>query len=81
MVEMMPLRNYYPAEEYHQKYLDKNPGGYCHIGEEKFEKCRKESEITVAAALCLNYLFVNGWFPNILEMCQEGRSFIILVVC
>jgi len=30
-VELAPLRNYYPAEEYHQKYLDKNPRGYCHI--------------------------------------------------
>ena len=30
-VELEPLRNYYSAEEYHQKYLDKNPGGYCHI--------------------------------------------------
>lgn len=30
-VEVGPLVNYYPAEEYHQKYLDKNPGGYCHI--------------------------------------------------
>ena len=30
-VEVGPLRNFYPAEEYHQKYLDKNPGGYCHI--------------------------------------------------
>ena len=26
-----PLRNFFPAEEYHQKYLEKNPGGYCHI--------------------------------------------------
>ena len=26
-----PLRNFFSAEEYHQKYLDKNPGGYCHI--------------------------------------------------
>ncbi|WEV75835.1 peptide-methionine (S)-S-oxide reductase MsrA [Bifidobacterium sp. ESL0800] len=26
-----PLRNFYPAEGYHQDYLDKNPGGYCHI--------------------------------------------------
>lgn len=43
MIEMMPLQNYYPAEEYHQKYLDKNPKGYCHIGEEKFEKCKRES--------------------------------------
>ena len=30
-VELEPLRNFYTAEEYHQKYLDKNPGGYCHI--------------------------------------------------
>lgn len=30
-VEVMPLQNFYPAEEYHQKYLDKNPGGYCHL--------------------------------------------------
>ena len=32
-VEVLPLENFYPAEEYHQKYLDKNPGGYCHIPE------------------------------------------------
>ncbi len=31
VVENMPLQNFYPAEESHQKYLDKNPGGYCHI--------------------------------------------------
>ena len=30
-VELEPLRNFYSAEEYHQKYLDKNPGDYCHI--------------------------------------------------
>ena len=30
-VELLPLKNFYPAEEYHQKYLDKTPGGYCHI--------------------------------------------------
>lgn len=29
--EVEPLENYYTAEEYHQKYLKKNPGGYCHI--------------------------------------------------
>lgn len=30
-VELMPLKNYYLAEDYHQDYLKKNPGGYCHI--------------------------------------------------
>ena len=26
-----PVENFFPAEDYHQKYLSKNPGGYCHI--------------------------------------------------
>ena len=30
-VEAQPLEHFYSAEEYHQKYLDKNPGGYCHV--------------------------------------------------
>ncbi|MCL2397741.1 MAG: peptide-methionine (S)-S-oxide reductase MsrA [Defluviitaleaceae bacterium] len=38
VVENLPLTSYYPAEEYHQKYLDKNPGGYCHIPSSKFEE-------------------------------------------
>ena len=30
-VEKSPLTCFYPAEEYHQKYLIKNPEGYCHL--------------------------------------------------
>ena len=30
-VECAPLSCFCRAEEYHQKYLQKNPGGYCHI--------------------------------------------------
>jgi methionine-S-sulfoxide reductase len=30
-VELEQIRNFFSAEEYHQKYLEKNPGGYCHI--------------------------------------------------
>jgi methionine-S-sulfoxide reductase len=37
VVEAAPLKNYCPAEEYHQKYLDKNPGGYCHISPGLFQ--------------------------------------------
>lgn len=29
--EILPLRNFTPAESYHQKYLANNPNGYCHI--------------------------------------------------
>ena len=42
-IEVKPLENFYPAEEYHQKYLDKNPGGYCHIPRHKFEKATRAS--------------------------------------
>ncbi len=35
MIEALPLHNYYPAEEYHQQYLAKNPTGYCHISADK----------------------------------------------
>jgi peptide methionine sulfoxide reductase msrA/msrB len=30
--EIMPLKNYTTAEEYHQNYLKKNPRGYCGLG-------------------------------------------------
>ncbi len=31
VTENLPLDNYYTAEDYHQRYLDANPTGYCHI--------------------------------------------------
>ena len=36
-VEVAPIENFFTAEEYHQKYLDKNPGGYCHIPQSMFK--------------------------------------------
>ena len=37
VVEIGPLVNFFPAEEYHQDYLDKNPNGYCHIPRAEIE--------------------------------------------
>lgn len=31
VVECMPIKNFYRAEEEHQQYLIKNPNGYCHV--------------------------------------------------
>jgi peptide-methionine (S)-S-oxide reductase len=30
--EVLPAPEFYYAEDYHQQYLDKNPGGYCGLG-------------------------------------------------
>ena len=39
--ELLPLQNFYPAEEYHQKYLEKHPDGYCHIPERMMHLAEK----------------------------------------
>ena len=39
-VETGMLENFYPAEDFHQSYLDKNPQGYCHINPRLFEVAR-----------------------------------------
>ncbi|MBR0385843.1 MAG: peptide-methionine (S)-S-oxide reductase MsrA [Erysipelotrichaceae bacterium] len=40
-VELLPLKVFWPAEEYHQDYLDKNPNGYCHITTAEYEAVKK----------------------------------------
>lgn len=40
-IESGLLKNFYPAEDYHQDYLVKNPGGYCHVNPELFREARE----------------------------------------
>lgn len=55
-IEVLPLENYYLAEEYHQKCLDKNPTGYCHIRKEKFDQAKlaKDETIPFTTDSCVN---------------------------
>lgn len=46
VTEVKKLVNFYLAEEYHQKYLDKHPGGYCHIDLSKINKYQKYKKPT-----------------------------------
>lgn len=39
-IECGPLENFYPAEEYHQDYLYKNPNGYCHVDPALFKEAK-----------------------------------------
>lgn len=48
VVETIPLKNFYKAEDYHQDYLDKNPGGYCHIPLSVFEEAKKANPLPAA---------------------------------
>lgn len=41
-IEIFPLNKFYPAEEYHQNYLIKNPNGYCHINMAKLKAEEKK---------------------------------------
>jgi len=41
VIEVQELANFCPAEEYHQKYLKKNPTGYCHVDMNLLDKIKK----------------------------------------
>jgi len=45
-IEVRKIDIFYKAEEYHQKYLDKNPEGYCHISKEKLNSVKYINKYT-----------------------------------
>ena len=45
-IECGPLLQFFPAEDYHQDYLVKNPTGYCHIPRELIQTIRERRKGT-----------------------------------
>lgn len=44
-VEVLPLSNFYRAEDYHQDYLTKNPAGYCHLSAAMFALAKRANMV------------------------------------
>ncbi len=44
VVEYKALENFYVGEDYHQDYLEKHPGGYCHISQSLFQRAREANQ-------------------------------------
>lgn len=47
VTELEPLKGFWPAEERHQDYLDKNPGGYCHLDLKVFRYLRLYQDLAL----------------------------------
>ena len=69
VIEVLPITNYYLAEEYHQNYLGKNPNGYCHISADKFERAEQAVMPQIDAAKYKKYA------DNILKQTLTERQF------
>ena len=50
VVELEPLKSFFPAEERHQDYLTKNPEGYCHLSLKTFRYLRLYQDIRLILA-------------------------------
>lgn len=45
VVELIPAKEFWAAENYHQDYLNKNPYGYCHITYKHFNRIKEIDEM------------------------------------
>lgn len=68
-VEVMPLRNFYPAELYHQDYLYKNPDGYCHVDPQLFKEVASRHAKNLDRSDLKNRLTPLQW-----EVTQNGAT-------
>lgn len=68
-VEVGKLENFYPAELYHQEYLYKNPGGYCHVDPALFEEVKARKAKNLDKTELRNRLTPLQW-----EVTQNGAT-------
>ena len=59
VTEVERLRNYYPASEYHQDYLDKHPDGYCHLPVSLFQFAKSARKKTLSMLILVMTLLLS----------------------
>lgn len=69
VVEVMPLKNFYPAELYHQEYLYKNPDGYCHVNPALFKEVKSRKSRNLDKSELRSRLTPLQW-----EVTQNGAT-------
>lgn len=72
VTEIEPIDVFYEAEEYHQKYLEKNPRGYCHIDLSLIPKDILDIEDTTTE-LVDDYNFYDCSYKNFTPEEKEAR--------
>ena len=60
VTEVIPLMQFFVAEDYHQDYLEKNPHGYCHVSFASLPKSEKNAAASGAA----------DWFRDFADSAQ-----------
>lgn len=73
-IEFGPLENFYPAEEYHQQYLYKNPTGYCHVDPSLFNEAKNLHSFSDKSNPELREALRNRLTPLQWEVTQNGAT-------
>lgn len=73
-IEFGPIQNFYPAEDYHQDYLYKNPDGYCHVNPVLFQEARTIGDPSKADSISSREELRRRLTPLQWEVTQNGAT-------